>query len=100
MKLMEERILKEGRVLPGDILKVDSFLNHQLDVTFLAEAGKVFFEYFDGHGVNKILTVETSGVALACLTAQYFRFPVLFAKKAKSSNLDNDLYTSGAPPAS
>ncbi len=55
---MEERILKEGRVLPGDILKVDSFLNHQLDVTFLAEAGKVFFEYFDERGVNKILIVS------------------------------------------
>lgn len=96
MKLMEERILKEGRVLPGDILKVDSFLNHQLDVAFLAEAGKFFYEYFDGRGVNKILTVEASGVALACLTAQYFRSPVLFAKKAKSSNLDNDLYRSVA----
>ena len=96
MKLMEDRILKEGRVLPGDILKVDSFLNHQLDVAFLAEAGKIFYEYFDGRGVNKILTVEASGVALACLTAQYFRIPVLFAKKAKSSNLDNDLYKSVA----
>ena len=71
-------------------------MNHQLDVAFLAEAGKVFYEYFDGHGVNKILTVEASGIALACMTAQHFRFPVLFAKKAKSSNLDNDLYTSAA----
>lgn len=93
---MEERILKEGRVLPGDILKVDSFLNHQLDVAFLAEAGKVFYDYYNGRGVNKILTVEASGIALACLTAQYFQVPVLFVKKSKSSNLGGDLYASVA----
>ena len=93
---MEERILKDGQVRPGDILKVDSFLNHQLDVAFLAETGKAFYEHFEGHGINKILTVEASGIALSCMAAQYFRVPVLFAKKAKSRNLDNDLYTAVA----
>ena len=61
MRFMEERILKDGQVRPGDILKVDSFLNHQLDVAFLDEAGKAFYEHFEGHGINKILTVEASG---------------------------------------
>ena len=96
MRFMEERILKDGQVRPGDILKVDSFLNHQLDVAFLAETGKAFYEHFRGHGINKILTVEASGIALSCMAAQYFRVPVLFAKKAKSRNLDNDLYTAVA----
>jgi hypothetical protein len=95
MRFMEERILKDGQVRPGDILKVDSFLNHQLDVAFLDEAGKAFYEHFEGHGINKILTVEASGIALSCMAAQYFRVSVLFAKKAKSRNLDNDLYTAG-----
>ena len=96
MRFMEERILKDGQVRPGDILKVDSFLNHQLDVAFLAEAGKAFYEHFGGNGINKILTVEASGIALSCMSAQYFQIPVLFAKKAKSRNLDNDLYTAVA----
>ena len=96
MRFMEERILKDGQVRPGDILKVDSFLNHQLDVAFLAETGKAFYEHFEGHGINKILTVEASGIALACMAASYFQVPVLFAKKAKSRNLDKDLYTAVA----
>ena len=96
MHFIEERILKSGQVWPGNILKVDSFVNHQLDVAFLSEAGKAFYDHFDRYGINKILTVEASGIAIACMTAQYFQVPVLFAKKAKSRNLDNDLYTSVA----
>ena len=94
MYFMEKKILNEGEVKPGNILKVGSFLNQQLDVVFLAEVGKAFHDYFGGRGINKILTVEASGIAIACMTAQYFRVPVLFAKKSKSRNLDDDLYTS------
>ena len=94
MKSLEEKILKEGQVRPGHILKVDNFLNHQIDVTLLAEAGKAFYDHFCNRNINKILTVEASGIAVACMTAQYFQVPVLFAKKSKSLNLDNDLYTS------
>ena len=96
MRFMEERILKNGQVRPGNILKVDSFVNHQLDVAFLADAGRVFYDHFRDRGIDKILTVEASGIAVACMTAQYFQVPVLFAKKAKSRNLDNDLYTAVA----
>ena len=96
MRFMEERILKDGQVWPGNILKVDSFVNHQLDVAFLSEAGKAFYDHFHDRGINKILTVEASGIAITCMTAQYFQVPVLFAKKAKSRNLDDDLYTSVA----
>ena len=94
MYFMEKKILNEGEVKPGNILKVGSFLNQQLDVAFLAEVGRAFYDYFGGRGINKILTVEASGIAIACMTAQYFRVPVLFAKKSKSRNLDDDLYTS------
>ena len=94
MKLLEEKILKDGKVLCGDVLKVDSFLNHQLDVAFLSKLGQEIFHHFDGRGVNKILTVEASGIALACMTAQYFSCPVLCAKKHKSINISNDVYFS------
>lgn len=94
MKFMEDRILKDGQVRPGNILKVDSFLNHQLDITLLNEVGKAFYERFKDKGVTKILTVEASGIAIACMTANYFGTPVVFAKKSKSRNLDGDLYTS------
>lgn len=94
MRLMEERILKDGQVRAGNILKVDSFLNHQIDIDFFSEAGKAFYDHFCGCSINKILTVEASGIAVACLTAQYFHIPVVFAKKSKSLNLDGDLYTS------
>ena len=87
MKLLEDRIRKDGIVLSGDILKVDSFINHQLDVPFLCELGKEFKRLFDGCGVNKILTIEASGIAVAVLTAQYFGVPAVFAKKSKTSNL-------------
>ena len=94
MKLLEERIRKDGQVRPGNILKVDSFLNHQLDVELLEQLGKAFYEEFKDKGITRILTIEASGIALACLAAQYFKVPVVFAKKAKSKNMDGELYTS------
>lgn len=94
MKLLEERILKDGQVRPGEILKVDSFLNHQLDVELLQEIGKEFYNKYRDAGITRILTVEASGIAIACLTASFFHVPVVFAKKAKSKNLDGELYTS------
>lgn len=94
MKLLEERIKEDGQVRPGNILKVDSFLNHQLDVVLLEQLGKEFYEKFKDKNITRILTIEASGIALACLTAQYFNVPVVFAKKAKSKNLDGELYTS------
>ena len=94
MKLLEERIKEDGQVRPGNILKVDSFLNHQLDVALLEQLGKEFYEKFKDKNITRILTIEASGIALACLTAQYFKGPVVFAKKAKSKNLDGELYTS------
>ena len=94
MRLLEERIKEDGQVRPGNILKVDSFLNHQLDVSLLEQLGKEFFERFKDKGITRILTIEASGIELACLAAQYFKVPVVFAKKAKSKNLDGELYTS------
>lgn len=93
MNFMEERILKEGQVRPGNILKVDSFLNHQLDCRLLDQVGKAFYEHFKDSGITRILTVEASGIPIACLTARYFDVPVVFAKKTKSMNLDDDLYS-------
>ena len=83
MKLLEERIRKDGQVRPGNILKVDSFLNHQLDVELLEQLGKAFYEEFKDKGITRILTIEASGIALACLAAQYFKVPVVFAKKRR-----------------
>lgn len=93
MKLLEERIIKDGIVKGRDILKVDSFLNHQIDVHLLGEMGKEFKRIFDGCGINKILTIESSGIGIACMTAQVFDVPVVFAKKGKSLNID-EVYTS------
>jgi xanthine phosphoribosyltransferase len=94
MEFLEQRIRKDGQVRPGNILKVDSFLNHQLDVDLLDEVGKAFYDRFKDKGINKILTVEASGIAIACMTARYFHVPVVFAKKARSKNIDGDTYTS------
>ena len=94
MKLLEERIVKDGQVRPGNIIKVDSFLNHQLDVNLLDEIGKEFYRIYKDDGINKILTIEASGIAIACMTARYFNVPVVFAKKAKSKNLDGEVFTS------
>ena len=93
MKALEEKILKEGQVRPGHILKVDGFLNHQIDIDFINEIGKEFYRLFGNKPVTKILTVEASGIGIACITAQYFHVPVVFAKKAQSLNLDGSLYT-------
>ncbi len=92
MKALEEKILKEGTVLPGNILKVASFLNHQLDVDFLMEMGREIARLYDGAGVNKILTVETSGIAIAMAAAAAMHVPVVFSKKHKSGNLSGEMY--------
>ncbi len=94
MKLLEDRILKEGQVRPGNVLKVDCFLNHQLDVNLLDAMGEEFYRLFKEDGINKILTIEASGIAIACMAARHFNVPVIFAKKAKSKNIDGDVYTS------
>ena len=95
MKYLEEKIIKDGSVKPGNILKVDNFLNHQIDVVTLNEMGKEFKRLFADKPINKILTIEASGIAIATMAALHFdNAPVVFAKKAKSRNIDNDLYTS------
>ncbi|MDY4586742.1 MAG: xanthine phosphoribosyltransferase [Oscillospiraceae bacterium] len=95
MKYLEEKIIKDGVVKPGNILKVDNFLNHQIDVVTLNEMGKEFKRLFADKPINKILTIEASGIAIATMAALHFdNAPVVFAKKAKSRNIDNDLYTS------
>ncbi len=93
MKLLEEKILSCGTVLPGNILKVDSFLNHQLDVSLLSELGKEFYRLFSDCNVTRILTVEASGIPIACFAAQHFNVPVVFAKKGHHKNIGNDVYT-------
>ena len=93
MKLLEERIKKDGRVYPGNILKVDSFLNHQIDVNLMDQIGDAFYEAYKDCGITKILTIEASGIAIACSTARRFGVPLLFAKKTRSLNIGNDVYT-------
>lgn len=92
MKILKERIQQDGIVKKGNVLKVDSFLNHQLDVTLLNEMAKEWIKRFEGKNINKILTIEASGIGIACIVAQHFNVPVVFAKKAKSINLDGDMY--------
>lgn len=92
MELLENRILKDGKVFPGNILKVDSFLNHQIDVDLLNEMGKEIKRLYDDCGVNKILTIEASGIGIACIAAQFFGCPVVFAKKSKTKNIANSVY--------
>ena len=92
MKALEEKILKEGTVLPGNILKVGSFLNHQMDVDFLMEMGREIAEKFAGDGVTKILTVEASGIAIAVAAAAHMHVPAVFAKKNKTGNLSGGVY--------
>ena len=94
MKLLEERIRKDGKIKGGDVLKVDSFLNHHMDVALFQEIGKEFYRLFGDCGVTKILTIEASGIGIACVTAQFFRCPVIFAKKNKTKNIAGDVYTS------
>ncbi len=92
MTILEEKILKEGKILDGDVLKVDGFLNHRVDVAFSTLLGKEIYNHFKDCEINKILTVEASGIGLACLTAQFFNCPVLVAKKHKSSNISDSVY--------
>lgn len=92
MKLLEDRILKDGHIGTDNVLKVDSFLNHQIDVSFVCELGKEFYRLFKDENITKILTIEASGIGIACLAAQYFGVPVVFAKKTKTINIYSDTY--------
>ena len=94
MKLLEERIRKDGTIRGTEVLKVDRFLNHQMDIKLINEIGKEFYRLFGDCGVNKILTIEASGIGIACITAQFFGVPVIFAKKNKTKNIAGDVYTS------
>ena len=93
MKLLEEMILSQGEIIGSDIVKVDMFLNHRIDVNLLSEIGKEFKRLFANAPINKILTIEASGIGIACITAQYFNVPVVFAKKGFHRNVGNDIYT-------
>ena len=94
MELLKERIRRDGRVKGTDVLKVDSFLNHQMDVELFAEIGKEFKRRFADCEINKILTIEASGIGIACVAAQYFHCPVIFAKKSQTKNIAGEVYTS------
>ena len=92
MNFLEERILKDGVVKAGNVLKVDSFLNHQMDVELMGEIGREFHRRFADKPVTKVLTIEASGIGIACFVAQEFGVPMVFAKKSKSINIDGDMY--------
>ena len=92
MNCLEERILKDGIVKEGNVLKVDSFLNHQMDINLFNEMGAEWKRRFEGKNINKILTIEASGIGIACIVATHFNVPVVFAKKAKSINLEGEMY--------
>ena len=92
MNFLEERIVKDGIVKEGNVLKVDSFLNHQMDVELLDRMGKEFYDRFRDKQINKILTIEASGIAIACFAAKHFGVPMVFAKKSKSVNIDGDMH--------
>lgn len=94
MLYLEERIRKDGQVRAGNILKVDSFLNHQMDPEVYREMGKEFYRLFGGAGVTKILTIEASGIGIACVAAQFFGCPAIFAKKSRTKNIDGQVLTS------
>ena len=92
MNFLEERIVKDGIVKEGNVLKVDSFLNHQMDIRLFDQIGEEFKKRFEGTPINKILTIEASGIGIACVAARQFDVPVIFAKKSKSINIDGDMY--------
>ena len=92
MELLKERIRRDGIVKKGNVLKVDSFLNHQMDIELINEIGKEFKRLFADAPINKILTIESSGIGIACIAAQYFNAPVIFAKKSQSINLEGEMY--------
>ena len=93
MKLLKDRIRKDGKIKEGNVLKVDSFLNHQMDVQLFHEIGKEFKRRFEGEEINKILTIEASGIGIACVVAEVFQVPVVFAKKTQTKNIAGDVYT-------
>lgn len=93
MQLLKDRIRRDGKVREGNVLKVDSFLNHQMDTALFREMGREFKRRFEGEGVNKILTIEASGIGIACAVAEEFGVPVVFAKKTKTKNIAGDVYT-------
>ena len=93
MDLLKKKILEEGQVYAGNILKVDCFLNHQIDCGFLAEVGKEFHRLYKDEGINKVLTIEASGIAIGTMVAQEFGCPLVFAKKNKTKNIAGDVYT-------
>ena len=93
MKLLEERIRKDGTVKAGNVLKVDSFLNHQMDIDLFNEMGKEWARLFADRKITKILTVEASGIGIACVAAQHFHVPVVFAKKSQAVNIDGEVYS-------
>ena len=94
MQLLEERILKDGKVFSGNVLKVDSFLNHQLDVELLDKMGLEMKKLFKDSDITKVLTIEASGIGVGCMVAKHFNCPLLFAKKSKTLNIKGDVYTS------
>ncbi|MDD5889207.1 MAG: xanthine phosphoribosyltransferase [Ruminococcus sp.] len=91
-EFLEERIVKDGIVKEGNVLKVDSFLNHQMDIDLFNQMGEEFKKRFEGKNINKIVTIEASGIGIACVVAQHFGVPVVFAKKSKSINIEGDMY--------
>lgn len=93
MKLLEERIRQDGILKEGNVLKVDNFLNHQMDIELFNEMGKEWKKLFADKNINKVLTIEASGIGIACIVAQYFNVPVVFAKKAQSINIDGEVYS-------
>ncbi len=92
MNFLEKRIVEDGIVKEGNILKVDSFLNHQMDISLFNQMGEEFKKRFEGKPINKILTIEASGIGIACIVAQHFDVPVVFAKKSKSINIEGEMY--------
>lgn len=94
MKALKERIIKDGKIREGNVLKVDSFLNHQLDIDLFDQIGEEFKRRFAGEKITKILTIEASGIAIACIAARHFGVPVVFAKKTQTKNIAGDVYTS------
>lgn len=94
MRALKERIMKDGIIREGNVLKVDSFLNHQLDIELFEKMGEEFKRRFEGEKITKILTIESSGIAIACIAARYFKVPVVFAKKTQTKNIAGEVYTS------
>ena len=92
MNFLEERIVKDGKIKPGNVLKVDSFLNHQMDIALMEEIGREFHRRFEGKTITKVLTIEASGIGIACFVAKEFGVPMVFAKKSHSINIDSEVY--------